>query len=196
MSVSALETAVCAKGGNLELVVPSYDAMGNPLTEQAYENTSWQTPALVADALIRAGYTPNDVNIDMDSIAWAVSTYPCVWVIQGQNGQGLGWLSATPTPPNPNSQEEIWEHWECVPATVKGQVLFNVPNSWGEQIGNMGWQQFGQDYIDSGYIVEVIAFIPDSELSPISMPGLSVAQQIWQALCDLFNSNVSLKPIA
>ena len=179
MSVSQLETQVCAHGGNLESSVPSYTPQGAPLDEQAYEDTSWQTLELKNDAETRAGFVPNDVAIDIDSIAWAVSQYPCVWIIEGQNGQTPSWDSSTPQPPSPENPNEIWAHWECIIGTNKGQRQLAVLNSWGPNVGNQGIQYFDENYINSGYVVEVIAFVPDSQLKPI--PN-TYPQTVWQWL--------------
>ena len=177
MSVSQLETQVCAHGGNLEASVPSYTPQGQPLDEQAYEDTSWQNPALINDATTRAGFSPYDVSIDMDSIAWAVSKYPCVWVIEGQNNGT--WDSISPQPPVSSNQNEIWGHWMCIPPKFTGQRVLNVLNSWGTSVGNLGWQQFGDNYINSGYIVEVIAFVPDSQLQPIPQNPSTMPWYVW-----------------
>jgi hypothetical protein len=52
-----------------------------------------------------------------------------------------------------------------------------VYNSWGVQIGSGGKQFFDETYINSGYILDCIAFLSDKQISalPPSMP-------IWAAL--------------
>lgn len=170
MTVGALETSIGAYGSVLEVTVPSYDANGNPLSESMFEEISWKTPAIDKDALTRAGYTPVSVPIDIDSISQAIAQYGAViWEIQGQNGNGDGWLAPYPKPPQKTNSNPLWQHFMC----SKGATIINgvktlvFYNSWGNQIGVGGIQFFTEEYINSGHILDCFSFAYDKNVSPL-----------------------------
>jgi hypothetical protein len=181
MTIDAIETCVGAHGANLEATVPSYDANGNPLSEPMYEDRSWETPQTDADALTRAGYTPVSVAIDKDSMAEAIRDYGgIIMLIQGQNGnQPMNWTTATPAPPSKSNPKPLWAHYLWCAFTTTTQIA--VYNSWGVQIGSGGKQFFDETYINSGYILDCIAFIPDSMIGslPVTMPPPWASLLIW-----------------
>lgn len=190
-TVPALTTQFCTKGGNLETAVPSYDAVGNPLSELLMEDLSWQTPSTVADAFKRAGYTPLNVNIDINSIAQAIQAYGFViWEIRGQvNGT---WASAFPVPPQKGATGEFFAHFMCgiggQYANSQNELIFL--ESEGTVQGEAGIQFFHQDYVDSGYIVDCFTFIPDGMIA-----SLPPTMGIWQSLLAWFKSMVQLNKV-
>ena len=169
-------------GGNLESAVPSYDSQGNPLPENLMEDISWQTPALIADALTRAGYVSIDVDMnDMDAVAEAINTYGVViWKITGQNGNPLGWVGATPDPPNPNNPNELWYHFMCAfdfDLDSNGEKRIYAMQSMGSSWGANGIQYFYEDYFKNGYI-DPFTFEYDGNIQvPVQPP-----QSAWPLL--------------
>lgn len=183
-TVKDLETQVGARGANLESQVPSYDTQGNPLSEYLMEDSSWQTPTFIADAAKRAGYLPVSVSIDMDSIAWAIQTYGgVIWEIQGQNNGT--WLSSYPVPPSKQNPNEIWAHFMCGKSAtqVDGVNQLGFFESYGPDIGDGGLQYFRQDYLDSGYIVDVFTFVPAAQIEP-----LPTNTSVWASIINYFRS--------
>jgi hypothetical protein len=181
MTLDAIETCIGAHGSNLESLVSSYDVNGNPLTEPMFETRVWETPQTDADALTRAGYTPVSVAIDKDSMAEAIRDYGgIIMLIQGQNGnQPMNWTTATPAPPSKSNPKPLWAHYLWCAFTTTTQIA--VYNSWGVQIGSGGKQFFDETYINSGYILDCIAFIPDSMIGslPVTMPPPWASLLIW-----------------
>lgn len=181
MTLDAIETCIGAHGSNLESLVSSYDVNGNPLTEPMFETRVWETPQTDADALTRAGYTPVSVAIDKDSMAEAIRDYGgIIMFIQGQNGnQPMNWTTATPAPPSKSNPKPLWAHYLWCAFTTTTQIA--VYNSWGVQIGSGGKQFFDETYINSGYILDVIAFVPDGKIGslPVTMPPPWASLLIW-----------------
>lgn len=114
-TVKDLEQQICAHGANLEATVPSQNPDGSPFTEEQISDKSWITPSLTEDANTRAGYTPYDIPVNVDSIAQAMKQWGATFMeIQGQNGHTPGWQTATPQFPDKNNQNEIWSHFQCL----------------------------------------------------------------------------------
>lgn len=176
MTVDGVETCLGAFGANLEASVPSYDVNGRPLSEPDMRETAWETPQTDADAISRAGYTPVNVPVDIDSIASAAQQYGFViWEIRGQNNGT--WDSASPRPPKDRSN--LWAHYMCVigAETLNGEKTLIALNSWGTDVGVGGVQFFTGDYVGSGYVVDAFTMAKDSTLTPL--PG---NDSVWAAL--------------
>lgn len=183
-TVPYLEHQISVVGSNLEASVSSYNALGQPLTEAMYIETSWETPATTADAFQRAGYTPYDVGTNIDDVASAIKNYgACIAEIRGQNGNSPSWLSSTPQPPSIYNSNPIWAHFVCLLGykMIDGVKYIVFINSWGEAVGNRGIQMLSEDYFTSGGVVDVFTFIYDSHIEalPLSMP-------FWQSLLSYF----------
>lgn len=164
-TVSALENQLAITGGNLESSVPS-TAPDGTCTEAFMEDLSWKTVATDQDAIKRAGYTVMSVAIDIESIAEAIQNEGgVIWEIVGQNNDT--WLSPYPQPPMNN--QNTWNHFMRgfgYQTGVNGQQI-DFTQSWGTSVGNGGIQHFLQNYINSGYIVDVFTFVADSKLVPL-----------------------------
>jgi C1A family cysteine protease len=180
-TINSLQTQIGARGGNLEVLVPSYDAYGNPLTEAMFIEKSWKTEFTIADAIRRAGYVPIRVKVDIDSIAQAIQQYGAViWEIQGHNNGT--WLSSDPIPPSNSNPNEIWTHFMCSKGALVRDSLKTIAmfNSWGTSVGDNGVQYFTQQYIDSGYILDVFTFAKDST-------NPQTNDFVWAGVRDWFN---------
>ena len=164
-TVSALENQLTIAGGNLEATVPS-TAPDGTCTEAFMEDLSWKTVATDQDAIKRAGYTIMSVAIDIDSIAEAIQNEGgVIWEIVGQNNGT--WLSPYPQPPV--NSKNTWNHFMRgfgYQTGVNGQQI-DCTQSWGISVGDGGIQHFLQNYIDSGYIVDVFTFVKDNTLVPL-----------------------------
>lgn len=111
-TVPQLVSQLCTKGASLEASVPSYDASGNPLTEAMMVEKSWITPAMLKDALVRAGYTPYDVTVNVDTIAQVIRDWgAAIMEVQAKNGENPGWQSSTPQYPSAVNKNELWAHF-------------------------------------------------------------------------------------
>jgi len=127
------------------------------------------TYATIQNAATRMGLIPITVDITMESIAEAIRDHGfTIWVIEGQNGNQPGWLSAYPNTPQAGNPNEIWEHFMCQKGakTVNGLQQINSFQSWGASVGDNGRQYFHQNYIDSGHIRDVFTFVPASSVPP------------------------------
>ncbi len=177
-TVSALETQIAARGATLESTVPSYYPSGAPLDELQFEDRSWDTSAEVMPMQARAGYTPMDVTMDIDSIANAIQTYGAVLIeIDGQNNGT--WQSAYPKPPENANNNPHWQHFMCLIGAklINGVETLIALNSWGTEIGDNGVQYFLSDYVDYGFI-DCFTFVKDSQLQPIKQNN-SVWSWLW-----------------
>lgn len=166
-TVTALESQIGVRGANLEAEIPSYNVYGNPLDEQDYEETSWQTPNTIQEAVKCAGWLPIDIEVNIDAIASAVRDYKAVIIeIQGKNNGT--WLS--PVPSAPSIDSDLWAHFITgMGVMIKdGQKTIKFANSWGTDTGEQGFQYLTEAYINSGYIVDVFALYPANQI--VSLP--------------------------
>lgn len=193
-TVVALTTQIASVGANLEHKVPSYYVTGEPLSEAMMIEKSWETDQTNLDALLRAGYTPYDIGEGIDEVACAVRDWGGVIMeIQGQNGKVPGWLSSTPTPPTPltwwqkttSNHSDIWTHFMVVVGArmVNEKKMVIALNSWGTSVGDNGSQYFGEDYFNSGFILDCFTFIYDTHVSP-----LANNTSIWSAIALWFKA--------
>lgn len=186
-TVSELEAQIASHGANLELTVPSYDAYGAPLSELMITDMSWETSALKTDALIRSGYTPFDLTIDIDIIAENIKTWgACILEVRGQNGHTPTWLSSTPSAPVPDNGNEIWHHFlVAIGSTMLGgKKAIIVLNSWGTTVGENGEQYVTEDFFTGKGVVDAFTFIPNTEISPAptNMSLWAMILRWWRAL--------------
>lgn len=144
----------------LEKDVPSYRPDGTT-DEQWMTDTSWQNFNSMKDAATRSGMVDVNVPIDIDSIAQAVNKYGhVILLIEGQNGNNPNFLSPYPSVPSKSNHNPLWGHYICVLGyqTVNNEKQIDYVNSWGDSIGDAGWQHFKELWIDSGYIVDAFSF--------------------------------------
>lgn len=190
-TVSALEQQIATVGANLEATVPSYYVTGEPLSEAGMIEKSWMTDITTKDALTRAGYTPYDIDEDIESVAIALRDWGTVlWEIKGQNNGT--WLTKYPKPPVKGGAD-IWYHFQCIIGAkiMNGVKTLIVLQSWGPNVGDFGIEYFTEDYFTAKGIVDCFTLIYDAHLNPIETPNMTLSQKIWQALCLWFNSQNS-----
>ncbi len=167
-TISSLMQQIGTVGANLEREIPSYDIYGNPLSESMMIERSWETPETTKSALTRAGYTPYDIDDDIDSVADAINTYGWAIIeIQGQNGNTPPWNSATPQPPNSNNSNEKWWHFMVVMdfSIDNGKKRIHAFQSEGPTWGDKGMQYLYENYFN-GKFIDAFTFIYDTEVEP------------------------------
>jgi len=139
------------KGDATEAIVPSYEN-NNPPTEAFMRDRSQDTISadLSAAKVKPLGYA--FVNPNIDSYAQAIrDNRGAIMQIDGQNNGT--WLSVYPKPPVGNSD---WSHFMfCGRAKlIDGKKYIGVHNSWGDAVGEAGWQWIGEDYFNSGDVLQ------------------------------------------
>lgn len=177
MADSTIKKQIDSSGINTEASVASYKSDGT--TDEGFMiSTSWKTNDLLNDGITRSGYKAIPVNVDIESIASAIETYGAVgWLIQGQNNGT--WLTSNPLPPK--SKIGLWGHWMAVGdyyTNNLGNKEIVAVQSWGTSVGESGYQFFGEEYINSGYIIEAFAF-QKSQVFTLSMGYGSVGSQVY-----------------
>jgi len=110
------------------------------LTQEAKENIE------VSKALSYLGVTAN-----IEVVAQAIAeNYGCVLVVNGaDNGT---WRSIYPKPP----KVKEWGHFVFATGVVirNGKKYIKIINSWGDKVGEDGYQYLGEDYFKSGHVRE------------------------------------------
>ena len=146
----ALAAIAVGQGISSEALCPSYNADGTPLTEEQYEHPEKITPEAKADASTsKTLYYATVPSNDIDAIANAIASEGMVLI--GVDGFNNGtWLSSDPLPPPSNAESaDIWSHWVAAGkvAIRNGKKCIGIINSWGEGVGESGWQWLSEDYV-------------------------------------------------
>jgi hypothetical protein len=128
-----------------EALCLSYDK-GNPPSEEFMEKVEDITDIARVDAKGTVALSYANTEADIDSIAQAIRDNGGVVLgVTGQNGKG--WL--TPFPQAPDYRD--WGHWIYAGKAkiINGKKYIGVKNSWGDSIGEFGWQWIGEDYFNA-----------------------------------------------
>ncbi len=138
-------TIAIKKGFAKELFCRSYDAEGKPLSEAKMEDSSDIIDIAFVDAAgtVALSYANVDANIDL--IAQSIRDQGGVVIgVTGENGKD--WLTAFPKAPD----KRDWGHWLYAGKAklINGKKYIGVKNSWGDSVGETGWQWIGEDYFD------------------------------------------------
>lgn len=131
------------QGWARETVLSSYNN-GNPPDEAFMERSSDITDAVRADAKLSKGLSYANVKPSIDLFAQATaSNNGMIMLIKGANNGT--WLSENPVPSN-----EEWSHWLYIGKAklVNGKKKIAAINSWGSNVGNKGWQWFGEEWFN------------------------------------------------
>lgn len=146
--------SICVKlgrGVRTEALVPSYQD-GQAPTEAFMEDKSVSNVAPLQFFRPQAyAFSKTDV----ESIAQSVrDNNGCIIQVNGQNNGT--WLSAFPKPP----AYREWGHFLYAGKAklVNGKKFIGCCNSWGEDVGEKGWQWLGEDYFSLGNVTNALVF--------------------------------------
>jgi len=140
---------VIKKGWGDENLTPSY-INGMPQGEDFYERPQDITLEAFAHALNDKGLSYAMVNLNIDEVAQAISNNKgCVIGIYGTNNGT--WRTKFPLPPV-KINSDCWAHWlYCGKALmINGKKYIGFANSWGNSVGEYGWQYISEDYFKGG----------------------------------------------
>ncbi len=137
---------ICIKQGwGNEADTPSYEANLPP--SEAFMIKDDITPTAKENALKDRGLAyANVLDRDIENIATALrDNHGCIFGVTGTNNGT--WRSKFPQPPTTYSNS--WNHWVyCVGAkTINDKKYFKIINSWGDSVGDKGYQWLSEDYI-------------------------------------------------
>lgn len=136
---------VIKKGWGNEIDTTSYQN-GLPPTEFFMEQVGDITPQAFSNALTDKALSYANVSNNIDEIALAIrENKGCIIGIYGKNNGT--WQSKFPLPPT--SLPQAWAHWlYCGKALmINGKKYIGFINSWGESVGDKGWQYISEDYM-------------------------------------------------
>ena len=139
------------QGLGKELLTSSYLPNGNPPPEDFMERSQDISDEARADAKLSRALSYIGVSTDIDSIAQAAAAnHGLVLGIRGTNNGS--WYSTFPIPPG--YWDKTWNHWIYVGGAKilsDGKKAIHVFNSWGDRLGEKGWQWITQDYFKKSF---------------------------------------------
>ena len=141
---------LCAQFGGATLFSEVSTPSG--CTEQQAQTTAWENDALLKECASRTVLDVISVHRDIDSIAQAIRDYGAVGFLLGGTNNG-SWGKVQPIPPA-SGQTPDWYHFMCSQTSIPVAKIIPMYQSWGTSIGNQGLQQFGENYINSGFIFD------------------------------------------
>jgi len=161
------------EGFGLESDVPSTEG-GNPPSEAFMTRISDITAQAYKNAKKDEALNYALVNTDIDSVAHAIqSNYGCVIGIIGQNNGT--WLSANPKPPSDTNANPCWAHWIYAGKfrLVNGVKQIGVLNSWGNSVGENGWQWIDETYfktmLSTGSVIQSVwTLVYNGQTKPVN----------------------------
>lgn len=152
----------CVKNGVCSKVLCP---LPNPLTEAEITRTDDITSGAYTDALTNKEKSYLSVNNDIDSVAQAIANNN--GLVIGIRGENNGtWLSKFPLPPS-IANSNRWAHWlYCGKAVlINGKKYIGFLNSWGDSVGEQGWQYIGEEYFGGANIFEVWTMMYNNDIA-------------------------------
>lgn len=143
-----------------EAVCPSYNN-GMPPTDAFMNRLDDITEAAREDAKANKSKSYAFVDPNVDSYAQAISINHGILATIGGENNGT-WLSTFPKPPTYRQ----WGHFMYFgsPEIIGGKKGIWGIQSWGKNVGDNGWQWFGEDYFLSGFIYQGITLFRDDSV--------------------------------
>jgi len=135
------------QGVSREALCPSYDN-GQPPTDAFMNRIGDITEAARADAKFSKTKSYAYVSPTIDDFAQALATnFGMIMLLRGSNNGTWG-------SPFPQPGLRKWAHFMYVGKAklINGAKFIGAINSWGKNIGENGWQWFGENYFASGNI--------------------------------------------
>lgn len=136
------------KGVSQETLCPSY--LPDKTTTEAFMVAVGDiTVPAYADATTNEEKSYFSGSTDIDSVAQTIRDNS--GVVIGLGGQNNGtWLSPFPLPPTTVQ----WNHWVYAGKAkiINGKKYIGFLNSWGNSVGEKGWQWIGEDYFKNGLV--------------------------------------------
>ncbi len=155
------------QGWARESLLTSYEN-GQPPKEPFMQRTDDITQEIRDDALNAQMLSYAIVQPNIDEVALAISNnYGCILGISGQNNGT--WLSEFPQPP----KTPDWGHWIYAGRAkmINGKKYIGVLNSWGDTVGDKGWQWLSEDYFTT----------------KVFYPNQSATTAVWYGWTIMFN---------
>lgn len=158
-----------AKGGICtERLCPSYDN-GNPPSEEFMSQPVGNREESL-DAATSVVTTSFPVTMDIDLMAQAIRDNRGIKI--GITGQNNGtWLSSNPAVTDLSSGIATWNHWLWIgkATLINGKKTLFALNSWGSSAGDQGWQQFGEEWVKSGFIWQADALVDNRDKAKMAL---------------------------
>jgi len=169
-TVSKLENILLTRGVSRESLVSSYQN-GQPPSEPFMEDLSYETPVIDQDAL--TAIDTQILSVDMtniDTVAQAIQSLNGVGMLFSGQNNGT-WLGATPVLPVGTSN--LWEHFVLLGKCrmLNGKKQIGLLNSWGNTVGDGGWQYLGEEWFGSKYVLDIFAVYKSSTPLPAYSPS-------------------------
>ena len=160
----------CVKNGDCSKTLCP---LPNPLTEAEITRTDDITALAYANAKTNEEKSYLAVNCDIDTVAQAMRDCSGVVLgVSGNNSTGT-WLSTYPSP-----SPAQWEHWLYAGKTrvVNGKKYIGVLNSWGNSVGEQGWQYLSEDYFKQNLVWACWTMIYNANIPYTFIPTIRFGQ--------------------
>lgn len=160
------------QGTATEKILPSYLPDGTT-TEEFITKAEDITAEVRADAAKERALVYANVAPNIDLFAQAIRDNG--GLVLGIDGQNNGtWLSAFPKPP----QTTEWAHWLYAGKAkmIDGKKHIGVLNSWGDAVGESGWQWISEEYFTTGHIWYAWTLIFEDNQPDIKKPSFEFTQ--------------------
>ena len=117
------------------------------------------------------------VNSNIEEVAHAIRDNG--GVVLGIHGQNNGtWRTKFPLPP---TSSDVWAHWVYAGKAklINGKKYIGFLNSWGNEIGEKGWQYIGEEYFNAkwGFFENWTMTYDPQIVPPVTMPTLKMGSK-------------------
>lgn len=127
------------------------DCSSIPATEQNLMDIKSISKKAFSNALTDLAFSYAYVPKTIDSVAQAIrDNYGAILGITGVNNGT--WLSSFPKPPK-KTDSDSWNHWVYLGKAklIKGKKYLGFLNSWGNSVGDKGWQWISEEYFKANF---------------------------------------------